>query len=238
MDQNTPGAGGLSRPMAPPVRYRLSRMSPAREGRAYVAGWLAVDLAAGDDLVWYVSYGSNLCAARFSCYVAGGRPFGAMREYPGCADPTPPRRSAPVWLSGGIYFALRSRVWGGGVAFYDAALPGEVAARGYLITAGQFADVVDQEMHRSPGSGVDLAPVLGRDGTGRYRTGPGRYETLLRVGELDGRPLLTFTAPWSAAEVEHTRPSTVYLEMLATGLRETYGWEPVRIDAYLARFLP
>ncbi|HEX3814833.1 MAG TPA: histone deacetylase [Mycobacteriales bacterium] len=186
------------------------------------------------DLVWYVSYGSNLCAARFACYLGGGRPLGAARDYPGCADPTPPRRAVPVWLPGGIYFALRSRVWGGGMAFYDPALPGRVAARGYLITAAQFADVVDQEMHRAPGPGLDLAPVLRH---GRDTIGPGRYETLLRVGECDGRPLLTFTAPWTAADVEHTRPTVAYLDTLATGLRETYHWEPAQVDAYLAQFL-
>jgi hypothetical protein len=199
----------------------------------WVTCWLVVD-AAGEDLVWYVSYGSNLCAARFACYLGGGRPPGAARDYPGCADPTPPRRAVPVWLPGGIYFAGTSRVWGGGMAFYDPTLPGRVAARGYLITGAQFADVVDQEMHRAPGSGIDLGPVMGH---GRDRIGDGRYETLLRVGERDGRPLLTFTAPWTAADVEHTTPALAYLEMLATGLHEAYDWEPAQVDAYLAQFV-
>ena len=35
-------------------------------------------------------------------------------------------------------------------AFYDHATPGRTAARGYLISAGQFADIAAQEMHRDP----------------------------------------------------------------------------------------
>jgi hypothetical protein len=32
-----------------------------------------------EDLVWYVAYGSNMRAARFGCYISGGRPRGARR---------------------------------------------------------------------------------------------------------------------------------------------------------------
>ncbi len=186
----------------------------------------------GDELVWYVSYGSNLCADRFACYLAGGTPPGAARNHIGCTDPTPPRRSVPVWLPGGIYFALTSTVWGGGMAFYDPSLPGTAAARAYLISAAQFADVLAQEMHRQPGLGFDLATALA---TGRLQLGPGRYETVLCVGERDGYPLLTFTAPWSAADVTHTPPSSAYLSMLAAGLREAHGWADNQVAAYLTR---
>jgi hypothetical protein len=186
----------------------------------------------GDELVWYGSYGSNLCADRFACYLGGGAPAGAFRAHPGCADPTPPRCSVPVWLPGGIYFALTSTLWGGGIAFYDPALPGTVAARAYLISAAQFADVMAQEMHRPVGSSFDLAGVLA---AGRLELGPGRYETVLCVGERDSHPLLTFTAPWSAADVAHNAPSPAYLDMLATGLREAHGWPDGQVATYLGR---
>ncbi|GAA4831841.1 histone deacetylase [Saccharopolyspora rosea] len=173
------------------------------------------------DLVWYVSYGSNMHAARFTCYLRGGTPPGAMRSCPGCRDPRPPRRSTGYQLPGGIYFATESETWGGGRAFYDPDLPGPAPARAYLITAQQFSDVTAQEMYRRPGADIDLAPVLE---TGRHRIGPGRYETLLHVGELDGHPVLTFTAPWSAGDVAPNPPSEAYLRMLAGGLREAHGW--------------
>jgi hypothetical protein len=170
-------------------------------------------------------------AARLGCYLAGGTPPGANRGYPGGRDPRPPRRARGFPLPGGIYFATHSEVWGGGRAFYDWRLAGTAAARGYLITARQFSDLVAQEMYREPGVDIDLRPVLA---LGHHELGPGRYETLLHVGELDGYPVLTFTAPWGAEDVEWTAPSGPYLRMLRDGLRESYGWEVPCAARYLA----
>jgi hypothetical protein len=154
--------------------------------------------------VWYAAYGSNMCAARFACYVAGGRPVGGTRVYPGCRDRRMPERSVGVLLPGQLYFAGESRVWGGGMAFYDPLAPGELPARAYLVRVSQFADIVAQEMHRVPGEGaaapgadLDLRMVLA---TGRAVIGLGRYETLVCSGTLDRRPVLTFTAPGPVPE--------------------------------------
>ncbi|GHF37602.1 hypothetical protein FHX82_006368 [Amycolatopsis bartoniae] len=182
-------------------------------------------------LVWYVSYGSNMNAARFGCYLSGGMPDGGRLAFPGCRNPEWPLRSLGCELPGGIYFATESLTWGGGRAFYDPALPGTAAARAYLITAGQFSDVVAQEMYREPGADLDLTAALA---TGRATLGPGRYETLVCAGELDGHPLLTFTAPWEWTDVELLAPSAPYLRMLASGLCEAHGWDRARAAAYLA----
>lgn len=182
-------------------------------------------------LVWYVCYGSNMCADRLGCYLAGGVPAGASRGYAGCRNRRAPRGATGYQLAGGVYFATESAVWGGGRAFYDPELPGAAAARAYLIAAGQFADIASQEMHRPAGVDLDLTVVLA---TGRVEIGPGRYETLLHVGDLGGHPLLTFTAPWHAADVRWTAPSACYLRTLMAGLRETYGWDNRRIGRYLA----
>lgn len=184
------------------------------------------------DPLWYVAYGSNLHAARLERYLAGGRPPGGLRTYPGCRDCAPPRRTAAVLIPGGIYFAGESRAWTGGMAFYDPALPGVAAARAYLVTAEQFADIAAQEMYRPPGG--DLHLVRRAAATGRATLGPGRYETLLRVGVRDGAPMLTFTAPGRAGDLPSTAPAPVYLGMLARGLREAHGWDADRITGYLA----
>ena len=101
-------------------------------------------------------------------------------------------------LPGTVYFAGDSRQWGGGVAFYDHETPGPSAARAYLVTASQFADIAAQEMRRLPDPGDPLVEVvlggLGGDGE-RHHVGPGHYETLVEVGTLDGIPMLTFTSP-------------------------------------------
>ncbi|MFE4516293.1 histone deacetylase [Kitasatospora sp. NPDC056783] len=185
----------------------------------------------GGALVWYVAYGSNLHAARLARYLRGGRPAGAARAYPGCRDRRPPRRTVAAVLPGTVYFAGRSPAWGGGSAFYDPAASGEVPCRAYLLTLGQFSDIAAQEILRSPGADLDLTRVLA---DGRAELGPGRYETLLRVGERDGHPLLTFTAPWGVAGAELAAPSAPYLRHLAAGLAESHGWGPWRTAGYLA----
>lgn len=191
-----------------------------------------------DDLVWYVSYGSNMSAERLACYLEGGCPPGGSRTNPGAHDRAPPRRSVPVDLPGTTYFAGESPQWGGGVAFYDHETPGRTCARAYLVTARQLADIAAQEMYRVPDPDDPIAEiVLGLDG-GRHTLGPGRYETLVEVGRYDGRPLLLFTAPHGADHVAHTRPAPAYLAMLAAGLRESRDWDDAEATAYLDSLVP
>jgi hypothetical protein len=184
------------------------------------------------DRVWYVAYGSNMHADRLRCYLAGGTPPGGRRTYPGCRNPNPPERTVPVVLPGGVYFALESRAWTGGMAFYDPQLDGEAAARAYLVTTSQFADIAAQEMYRPPCDDLDLLRLVE---AGRLELGPGRYETLLYVGALDGYPMITFTAPCSAHEVDPAKPAPAYVAFLAGGLRESHGWDTARIAQYLER---
>lgn len=188
---------------------------------------------AGEELVWYAAYGSNMHRERLALYVGGGIHPGGTRSYPGCRDPRPPRRTEALTLPGRLYFATRSPVWGGGRAFYDPEGAGAERTAGvaYLVTAGQFADIAAQEMQRAPGAAFDLGSVLAR---GRARLGPGRYETLVAAGELDGLPVLTFTAPWGQADVPGLAPSAGYLRHLGAGLMAVHGWSPARAAAYLA----
>ncbi|MFC4961777.1 histone deacetylase [Streptomyces mauvecolor] len=184
-----------------------------------------------DGMVWYASYGSNMLRDRLAHYIEGGRPPGAARTHPGCRDRRPPAASAPVELRGALYFATRSPVWRGGRAFYDPDADGHVLGRAHLVSAGQFADIAAQEMYRAPGADLDLGEVLS---TGRAVLGDGRYETLICTGRLDGRPVLTFTAPWRMAEVAWTAPSAAYLGHLARGLLEAGIWDEDVVTAYLA----
>ncbi len=138
-----------------------------------------------------------------------------------------------------MYFAGESPQWGGGVAFYDHAAPGWAAARGYLVTAEQFADIAAQEMYRAPQDGDPLAElVLAPLDGGRHQVGPGRYETLLEVGRHEDLPLLTFTSPHGLDHVEHTRPTAAYLSTVRDGLRQSRGWDDERIEAYLEAIVP
>lgn len=181
--------------------------------------------------VWYAAYGSNLYSTRLGFYLRGGRPPGASRTYPGCRDPAPPVADMAVWLPGGVFFALESPAWGGGMAFYDPSLSGFAAARAYLLTVEQFSDIAAQEMYREPGGLVDVAEVVE---SGRVELGDGRYETLVCPGSIDGVPLVTFTCPWSADQMEWRPPSPAYLSMIAGGLMEAHGWHVGEVVDYLS----
>ncbi len=174
--------------------------------------------------VWYAAYGSNTNAARFYCYLRGGRPDGGARDHPGCRDISPPIDSKPLWLPGSVYFAGTSTVWGGGMAFYDPASPGLVPARGWLITVQQLADLITQEMHEEPGHRPDLEhrvrAIVGHPDVGTHPLGMGRYETLVTTRSLDGTPVVTFTARHAHPRHQRTQPGDRYLATITAGLAE------------------
>ncbi len=184
--------------------------------------------------IWYVAYGSNLALSRFRCYLAGGRPAGGARDYLGCRDPSDPARAEAVDVPGGIVFASESSVWGGGMAFFDRGRPGFAACRAYLVTADQFGDIAAQERRREPGGEFarDLAGLL-PDVESVVATGPGHYETVVRVGELDGAPMFTITHH-DIASLPLAAPAPTYLQWISAGLREAHGYDEIRIARYLA----
>ena len=111
----------------------------------------------------------------------------------------------------------------------DPAVYGQVLGRAYRITAGQFADVAAQEMHAEPGTDLDLTPVLQR---GQHAYGPGRYETVHLVGDVDGEPMLTFSATcW--ADVRPNPPAWAYLATMVRGLLDVHPLEAAACADYL-----
>jgi hypothetical protein len=186
------------------------------------------------DVVWYVSYGSNLHRARFLSYLEGGLMTGGRRADLGCRDPSPPQADEALHLRYPLYFAGESRVWGGGVAFLDhdetaGHGAGPTYARGYVITGEQFEDLVAQESKRDHAA-VDWAALRA---DGRATVGPGRYDQLVVVGERDGTPMVTFTHPSPLAANTTAAPVVGYLRMLAEGLRDCHGLTDAEIAAYL-----
>ena len=185
-----------------------------------------------------MSYGSNLSRERLDCYLAGGRPSGALRAQPGARDPRPPSDDRPVDLPGRLFFRGESTTWGGGTAFYDHDVPGPTAGRAFRVTSGQLADIAEQEMHRDPVAGTALEAALTEGFDGRFRVGPGRYETVVAVGQLDGLPMYTVTCPRGHDVGRRSAPSEAYLATLRAGLAESRGWGRAEIDDYLGRWVP
>lgn len=180
-------------------------------------------------MLWYVGYGSNLDRDRFLRYLTGGRAAGARRAVPGARDTTPPADERAVVVPGRMFFGWESPTWGGGVSFLDADADDTAYGRAYLLTEAQFADVAAQEMHQEPGQDLDLAHVLEHR---RHALGPGRYETLHLLGELEGTPMLTFTAD-DPRSLGLNPPVPAYLAILARGLRDTHGLDEDAVVEHL-----
>jgi hypothetical protein len=186
-------------------------------------------------VIWYAGYGSNLDRDRFLRYLEGGPAPGGHRSVPGARDSSPPADERALSFAGTMFFGWESPTWGGGISFVDVSTgsttdSGDVVlARAYLLTDQQFSDVATQEMHREPGEELDLAEVLANR---RHTYGPGRYETLHHLADLDGHPVLTFTAG-SRRAVAPNAPRPAYLRVLARGLRETHGLSADEVVDYL-----
>ncbi|WP_405886875.1 hypothetical protein [Streptomyces longwoodensis] len=99
------------------------------------------------------------------------------------------------------------------------------------MTADQFADIAAQEMYRVPDVDLDLEEVLTQ---GRAVLGEGRYETLVCAGQIDGMPVLTFTAPWGIDDVQWVPPSAAYVRFLAAGLLTAGAWDLEAVASYVA----
>jgi hypothetical protein len=186
-------------------------------------------------LAWYAAYASNLLSRRFTLYIKGGVLAETGRIHAGARDPAPPAMIAPLRLPGTVYFATEATTWPGtGRALYDpdALLPGGSAGRGYLVTAGQLADVVAQEMRQVPGAypAAILPSVPGE----RTVLGSGHYETLVCTGLLGGYPVVTMVAPWKLGDVPLLPLAGPYRDVIISGLIEAHGWDWDRSCRYLA----
>jgi hypothetical protein len=185
------------------------------------------------DKVWYASYGSNLLEKRFSCYIAGGTPEGAQREYEGCTDRTLPQESKPIIINAELYFARQSKTWhGGGVAFIKPTESPDVKTLGrmYLITAEQFSEVVKQEIRLKEDLILDLEELEEKGSL--LLNEESWYNKLLFLGREDGYPIFTFTNK-DYLKDEINPPHETYFKTISAGLKETYGMTDVEIEGYL-----
>jgi hypothetical protein len=165
-------------------------------------------------LRWYVSYGSNLHAARLGCYLAGGRPPGGRVTNPGARDAAPPRVDRRVDLDDALLFGGPSSNWHGGPAYLDTDTPGHTIARAWLLTHEQFEDVVAQENRIPPGA-LTVPDELVHDGG--VLLPDARYGRVVALPPIDDVPAVTFTY---VDRPPPRAPDPRYLDLLHAGLRE------------------
>lgn len=177
--------------------------------------------------VWYASYGSNIHADRFLCYIKGGQPEGSAQVETGCNDPSLPVDESIFTIERPLYFAKKAARWESqGVAFIGLNKDNETPtySKKYLITVEQFLDVVKQE-NNGANFEIDLNEVK-RKGSKIFDR-HSWYGNILYLGEEKGFPIYTFTAPWDINDVDWKKPSHAYLKTIIKGLNKDYSVEEI-----------
>jgi hypothetical protein len=160
------------------------------------------------------------------CYLQGGRPEGASREYAGCTDRTLPEADKPVSIPHELYFSRSSKIWEGkAVAFIKSNHTEEAQTLGrmYLITREQFTEVVRQENGFEADDShieINLDELIE---LGETTVAPTWYGRIMYLGEEDDCPIFTFTARWDDEHIEPGAPGEKYLKTIMRGLKETYN---------------
>ncbi|HSX27920.1 MAG TPA: hypothetical protein VLF60_00540 [Candidatus Saccharimonadales bacterium] len=170
-----------------------------------------------------------MSSRRLRYYIEGGSLQGSSYLYRGCKDTSPPLKVRSHILPYELYFGDQSKSWTGSVAFI-APEPSDARtlARAYLITFEQFCSIVAEESYLTE-------PVkIRKTSESHYQIEPeisGMYDHLLYCGNLEGYPMLTFTA--KVPQPAPIRPAVPYLEIIAEGLREAHGLEGTALLEYL-----
>jgi hypothetical protein len=184
-------------------------------------------------LVWYACYGSNLLRSRFLCYIGGGTPIGSERTYLGCTNTTLPEADKKIAINRELYFAKKSKTWsGGGVGFIKPEFDENITTLGrmYLITRGQFIELVKQEIRLVGDLKIDFEKIL-QAGSWVIRDKVW-YGRLISLGKEDGYPIFTFTNEYFLGN-DINPPIGYYLKIMIEGLKETYGMTEFEIQEYL-----
>jgi len=188
------------------------------------------------DLVWYASYGSNMLKNRFLCYIRGGTPESADKNYLGCSDKTEPIEDKPIILPYSIYFSKQSYIWENkGVAFIKPLRDENLRTLGrmYLISKDQFIELVHQENALDPRNtfiDIDFAYLILN---GETKIPANWYSRIIYIGDKKGHPIFTFTSTWDDSEIILLPPGEKYLRTIIKGIKETYNMANEEIIQYL-----
>ncbi|MBR2704534.1 MAG: hypothetical protein IKE91_03600 [Clostridia bacterium] len=145
--------------------------------------------------VWYACYGSNINYDRFMKYINGDEKYSTSE---GCEDKSEPLEERQYIFEHPIYFAGKSQIWGGGVAYLDYERPGRSYGKLYKVTMKQFEGILKQEQRAQ------------------------LYNTILLVDTIDNLPVFSFTAKHRIDELL-SEPSKEYLDVINKGIDDLYG---------------
>ncbi len=187
-------------------------------------------------LVWYASYGSNLLKSRFLCYIRGGTPEGASKNYKGCTDKSEPIDDKPIIIPYKLYFSKRSSVWENkGVSFIKTQKNenAETLGRMYLITRQQFNEIMRQENDKEPINSkinIDFNSTIIQVFS---IISVNWYNRIIYLGSEKEYPIFTFTLNLKPEEIKLNPPGDKYLSTIIKGIKETYELSNGEIFEYI-----
>lgn len=188
-------------------------------------------MTSGQEYIWYASYGSNLSEERFLCYIKGGQPIGASRDYPGSRDKTLPIKKEKIYINHELYFAKKSRTWeNSGVCFLKTTSDPKKKTLGrmYLVTKVQFIDIVQQETNSVSSLTINFNKAI-KVGSLIFKENS-YYGNLIYLGSQNNSPIFTFT---NQENIENTnKPCENYLKTIVKGIKETYALTTPEIVRY------
>lgn len=157
--------------------------------------------------VWYACYGSNINFKRFMYYINGDE----NEKYStnkGCTDKSLPIEERKYIFNRPIYFAGKSKRWGGGMAFLDYEHAGKSYGKIYKLKLSQFKEILQQEQSNR------------------------LYDAILLIDYIDKIPVLTFTAKYKLKNLAN--PSDKYIKVIEDGLIDLYdNLDKKEIEEYL-----
>ena len=170
-----------------------------------------------NDLLYYVSYGSNMLYERFMHYIRGGSFSGGGACHAPCADQSEPREVITVDIPYDMYYRGSFKAWGGkGVSFLDITKPGHAYGVAYLITREQFIHVSREE-----------------NGGREPEDCPAGYNAVFQLEPIGGHEVWTIS---NYKTENFNDPSDAYLDTLKRGMLEHYpGMSEEEIDEYLGK---
>lgn len=184
-----------------------------------------------NDLIWYACYGSSLSYDRFLCYLEGSKAAGASRKNKAARNSQEPVDERAYFIPHALYIAQKSLMWDrGGVAFLKPTSDPKVQTWGrlYLICREQCEDIFRQDNAQADAV-LDWDCILNQQPSATT-IGEGWYNTVLHIGELEGKPIITFTS----SQIHNVNsPSESYMQMFIDGLHDCYGIGKEGVKSYL-----
>lgn len=130
-----------------------------------------------------------------------------------------------VLINHELLFVESSTRWSGlGVAIINPDVNDRFESYGrmFLITKGQFIDIIKQENKISLSTELSVKFPDGKKVKYYDLFQNRRYGRIINIGTDSGYPVLTFTASKPVSSMPINKPSHDYIKMLSRGLQESY----------------